>query len=156
MRRRDVFYAAVIIALLAAVCLGRRAVDPVGVQRLVDTVVLRDTVRDTVLVPVRSWLTRTDTVFLRIPGDTVFVGVEVPVERRVFQTEDYRATIEGFRPQLIDMEIYRRTSCITQTEIRTIPLRRRWGLGIQAGYGYNFDRMYPYIGVGVQYNLICW
>jgi hypothetical protein len=33
------------------------------------------------------------------------------------------------------------------------PKAKRFGIGIQAGYGLTGDRLAPYIGVGVQYNL---
>lgn len=122
----------------------------------VDTVIVRETIRDTVLVPQVRWLVRTDTVLLTLPGDTVRVEVEVPIERKVYQTEDYMATVEGFRPALVDMEVYRHTQYVTRTETVKVSDRRRWGLGVQIGYGYNFDRFYPYVGVGLQYSLITW
>ena len=67
------------LALIAAAFpLGRRSVKPeiVKIHRT-DTVVVRDTVRETVLVPKVRYLTRVDTVLLPVPGDTV----EVPVPR---------------------------------------------------------------------------
>lgn len=155
--RRDVFFAAVIAVLLVIVAgQSRRSDRVVSVRRLADTVVLRDTVRDTVLIPVRSYIVRSDTVFLKIPGDTVRVEVEVPIERKVYRTDDYMAVVEGFRPRLAEMEVYRQTSYITRTEVQRIRDRQKWGIGVQVGYGYNFDRFYPYVGVGLQYNVVSW
>lgn len=45
---------------------------------------------------------------------------------------------------------------IQRTEISVIPKKTRWGIGIQAGYGYNFDKFYPYVGIGLQYSIITW
>lgn len=126
----------------------------------IDTVIVRDTIREPVPYPVDRWITRTDTVLLKIPGDTVRVMVEVPIERKVYQTADYKATIEGFRPALVDMEVYRQTHYITVTETIKVPDRRRWGLGVQAGYGATISQgkviARPYIGVGVSYNIMSW
>ena len=122
----------------------------------VDTLVVRDTVRDTLLVPHVRYIARTDTVFLEISRDTVRVEVEVPIERKVYETADYRAEIEGFRPRLVDMEIYRQTRYITQTETVRVSDSKRWGLGLQVGYGYHCTGFRPYIGIGIQYNVIRW
>lgn len=145
------------LVLLAGSFLLGRVTKPVPIpERHIDTVLLRDTIRDTVRIPRISYYARIDTVFLRIPGDTVRVEVEVPIERKVYKTDDYRATIEGFRPSLVDMEVYRKNEYITRTETIRVPVKRRWGIGIQAGYGYNFDRFYPYVGIGLQYSIISW
>ncbi len=121
----------------------------------IDTVFVRDTLRDTVLVPKIRLSVRTDTVFLNAPGDTVQIGVEVPVERKVYQTADYRAVVEGFRPALVGMELYRNTAIITKETIRAPP-RTRWGIGVQAGYGITPKGTLPYLGIGIQYNLVMW
>lgn len=134
---------------------GKRSM-PIIEKNTVDTVVIRETIRDTILVPKVKYLARVDTVFLSIPGDTVRVKVEVPIERKVYQTEDYRATVEGFRPNLVDMEIYRQTQFITQTQTIKVPDKRRWGIGLHAGYGYTPKGFQPYIGVGINYNIITW
>lgn len=122
-----------------------------------DTVIIRDTIRDTVLKQHRVYIARVDTAYLTIPGDTVRVEVEVPIERREYSTSDYRAIVEGYRASLVSMEVYRQTVTITKPEIRYGPVRPRWGLGIQVGYGIPINgRPAPYIGLGVQYNFITW
>ena len=126
----------------------------------IDTVVVRDTIRDTVLVPVNRYLVRIDTVRVKIAGDTVYVEAEVPIERQVFATADYRAEIEGFRPSLVSMDIYRRTQFIDRVQTVQVPEVKRWGIGIQAGYGATVYGgrviIVPTVGVGVQYNIIRW
>jgi hypothetical protein len=121
---------------------------------------LYDTIRDTVLVPKIKYIARIDTVLLRVPGDTIQVEVEVPIERKTYQTEDYKAEIEGFRPSLVSMELYRQTQAITQIRTVAVPDRKRWGVGIQAGYGVGLQggqvKTFPYIGVGVSYDIIRW
>jgi hypothetical protein len=149
MKLRDYIFVALIVGLTFWGVSGRWA-QPTA-QARVDTLVVRDTVRDTVPVAVEKFLVRTDTVWLRAVADTVFVEVEVPVEQKIYQTADYRAVVEGFRPRLAEIEIFRNTTYIKET---TSP-RSRWGLGLQAGYGIAGDtKLRPYIGLGVQYNLI--
>jgi hypothetical protein len=90
--------------------------------------------------------------------DTVRVEVKVPVERKVYETENYRAVVEGFRPTLVEMEVYRNIPIITR-ETTLAPARPkpgRWGVGIQAGYGLTTLGPAPYIGIGIQYSIITW
>lgn len=142
-----------------------------------DTVVVRDTVRDTVLIAAERRVVRTDTVWLRpadvpsqmMPSDFGRSGasgdstrVEVPIERKTYHTENYRAVVEGFRPALVEMEVYRMTRLVTDTRIEQVieKARPRWGIGAQVGYGLSLDgasdavRPRPYIGIGLQWNLI--
>ncbi len=118
----------------------------------VDTIFVRDTLRDTVLVPVERFVVRVDTVIVPAARDTVRVEVALPVERAVYSTADYRAVVEGFRPSLIELEIYRNTARITKETIRAPP-PRRWSVGLQAGYGITPRGFAPYLGVGIQYRL---
>ena len=114
----------VVIALAliaAAFLLGRRSVKPeiVEIHRK-DTVVVRDTVRETVLVPKVRYLTRVDTVLLLVPGDTVKVPVLVPISRKVYEGEDYRAVVSGFRASLDTLDIFRKTQTVTNTVVQRV------------------------------------
>ncbi len=144
---------AIIAALLVTVfrqC-GR---ETVHTERYVDTLVVRDTVRDTVPVPHKIYIARSDTVFLQLPADTVVREVVVPVERKEYRTEHYHAVIEGFRPELVHMEVWPETRYVTRTEVNTLKKIPRMGLGIHAGYGFKGRGVSPYIGVGIHYNIV--
>lgn len=123
-----------------------------------DTLVVHDTLRDTILVPRIIRRIRIDTVTVKLVGDTVFVDAEIPIERKTYHTEDYLAMIEGFHPQLVSMEIYRKTQTITET--KTLVKRAHWGIGLNAGYGIGSASgriiATPYVGAGVSYNLWSW
>ncbi|MDE6499836.1 MAG: porin family protein [Rikenella sp.] len=125
-----------------------------------DTVVVRDTIREPIPVPVVREIVRHDTI--RVPvGDTLpgdSVAVSLPIERKTYRTDDYRAVVEGYRPSLVEMEIYRQSTTIATTTDRVITDKKRWGIGIQAGYGYNLgtNKPGPYIGLGLQYSLWRW
>lgn len=150
---REAAYIIIIIAL-TLISLKQRPCGTAKTETRYDTVFVKDTIRDTVLSVCVSQIVRTDTVWLRAAGDTTLVEVEVPVERRTYETKDYRAVVEGFNPRLAEMEVYRNTVYVNKTE--TVLPRRpsRWGIGIQAGYGYTLSGPTPYIGVGIQYNII--
>ena len=125
-----------------------------------DTVLRIDTLRDTVLVPRRVYVTRVDTCWLPRAADTVYVSdtvpVLVPIERKEYATEEYRAVVEGWRPSLVEMEVYPRTQTVTKYLTRETIRKSRWGIGLQVGYGVSESRLAPYLGVGVQYNIVSW
>lgn len=151
----------VVIALAliaAAFLLGRRSVKPeiVKIHRT-DTVVVRDTVRETVLVPKVRYLPRVDTVLLPVPGDTVEVPVLVPISRKVYEGEDYRAVVSGFRASLDTLDIFRKTQTVTNTVVQRVEVPgkpKRWGIGVSAGYALTPQGVKPYIGAGISYSFI--
>ena len=105
---------------------------------------------DTLLLPVPV----TDTLMLH---DTVFV--HLPIEQRLYSDPRYTAWVSGYRPQLDSILIYQRTEYITK-EIKTVTKPKRWGIGLQAGYGVSFGnkqiKATPYIGIGISYNILTW
>lgn len=134
------------------------------VNKSTETVRLRtDTVIsvrvDTVLVerpvPVRVVEVRTDTIHHVVPsGDTIYVPV--PIRQYTFKGEQYRIEMSGYQVQADRIEVYPRTETryITNETIRTVNKRNRFGLGISAGYGFTKEGLSPYIGLGIQYNLL--
>ena len=103
---------------------------------------------DTLRLPVPI----TDTLMLH---DTVFV--HLPIEQRQYSDPRYTAWVSGYRPQLDSILIYQRTEYITK-EIKTVTKPKRWGIGLQAGYGVALHNNQvfpaPYIGVGVSWNFL--
>lgn len=158
---KNVVIAVIALALISvAFLLGRRSVKPEIVEiHRTDTMWMRDTVRETVLVPEVRYLTRVDTVLLKVPGDTVKVPVLVPISRNVYEGEDYRAVVSGFRVSLDTLDIFRKTQTVTNTVVQRVEVPgkpKRWGIGVSAGYALTLQGMKPYIGLGVQYDLISW
>lgn len=158
---KNVVIAVIALALIAvAFLLGRRSVKPEIVEiHRTDTMWMRDTVRETVLVPEVRYLTRVDTVLLLVPGDTVKVPVLVPISRNVYEGEDYRAVVSGFRASLDTLDIFRKTQTVTNTVVQRVEVPgkpKHWGIGVSAGYALTPQGMKPYIGAGVQYNFLSW
>lgn len=123
-----------------------------------DTVHIRDTIRDTILKPVRETLKRTDTVYLPILIDTTTdrtveddsIPVLIPITSKEYKTDNYRAVVSGYKPSLDSMELYRDNKIITLTPLQK---KKRFGLGLQAGYSYPGG---AYLGIGISCNLCMW
>jgi hypothetical protein len=148
----------IVILLLVAggmFFVGRGCGHKTQIEVRIDTLIVRDTVRDTLLVPVERLTVRVDTVWMPSARDTVLREVAVPIERRVYASEDYRAVVEGFRPELVEVELYRKTAIVTtQTTLQSPP--QRWGIGVQAGVGFTPKGAVPYVGIGIQYCIVAW
>ena len=137
-----------------------RCQSDTSIEHKADTVRIRDTIHiprpvyitskiiDTMTVLVQA----TDTLWLH---DTLYVNL--PREQRTYADSTYTAWISGYRPQLDSIHIYQRTEYITK-EIKTVTKPKRWGIGLQAGYGVTISnnqiKPAPYIGVGLSYSLI--
>ena len=123
-----------------------------------DTVVIRDTVRPPVPKPQIVTVVRRDTVRITVVQDvedkplTDTVRVEIPISRSIYKTDDYKATIEGYNARLVDMELYRRTTVITNT----VPKLKspRWALTVGPGIGYGPNGWRPYIGASVGFVIL--
>ncbi len=126
------------------------------------TVVRVDTVVVEKPVPVR--VAEKEPVYIQVPvpGDTVFLPGDtltapVPIYQYSFRDSLYALDVSGFNVTLDRLEVYPRTiyRTVTNTVERTITDKKRWGIGLQAGYGYNFGtgKHGPHIGIGVQYSL---
>ncbi len=126
----------------------------------VDTLYLHDTIRIVKPVPV---ITRSIDTFLVAVTDTIrikdTVYLNLSREQKIYQDENYQAWISGYRPALDSIHIFRNThQVITSTTIHQKQKPRRWGIGIQAGYGFTYQqnsfKPTPYIGIGLQYTIL--
>ena len=130
--------------------------DPSMVYIKGDTVRIRDTIRDTIPIPVKETLKRTDTVYLPIIVDTTTdrtvesdsIPVLIPITSKEYKTNDYRAVVSGYMPNLDFMEVYREKEIVILK-----PEKKRWGLGLQTGCSYPGGW---YVGIGISYNLVMW
>ena len=112
---------------------SKRPSESVRVEQSV--IVKRDTIREKDPVFLTKYVDRvelvpvTDTVRLT---DTLWQAVEI--ERRVYQGDDYRAVVEGWRPELAEIAVYPKTVYL-QTEVtQQAPQPRvRFGFGATAG-----------------------
>lgn len=152
----------VAVALLVAAFIIGRCSAPkyeaeTQVVERVDTMVVRDTVIREKPVYRTEYVFVRDSVRVQV-HDTVFINL--PRQMRVYQDNLYRAEVSGVDPTLDRIEVYPQTKFITRTETQTISVtaRKRWGIGVQVGYGITKQgaSFYPgsYIGVGISYNIL--
>lgn len=157
---------AALLLMLGGYVLGRRSPRARGSEVIVQTDTLR--IRDTLVidrpVPIDTRVTDTllvaaaDTVQVRV-RDTVRVMVQVPRETKLYGDSTWRAQVSGFRPSLDWIEVYPQTTVVTRT-IYADDSRKRWGIGVQAGYGAYVAggqvMLAPYVGIGISYNILSW
>ena len=156
MNARTIITAAISAVLVFGIgfLVGRCTSHPEQVEILRrDTVTVTDTIVREIPVPHTVTRVRVDTCYLPGVVDTVRVPVAVPIERKEYRTPEYRAVVEGYRPELVEMEVYRQTQTIREVTTRH---DSRFSFGIQAGVGIvpTTGKTAPYIGVGVPYALL--
>lgn len=126
-----------------------------------DTVVVHDTLRPEPKV-VKQYVTRVvhDTVRIHTSLTDSTAVAALPFTRRVYADSSYRAVVSGYRPSLDSLELLMPLRTVTErttvTQRRTTRNRPRFSLGLQVGYGTDFSRHGPYVGIGVQWNVLCW
>lgn len=94
-----------------------------------------------------------DTILLT---DTIFVGGQMLFQEvKEYKDSTYYARISGINAYLEEIRVYPKTTTkyIFNTEIvREKP--KKWGIGPQVGLGVVGNTVQPYIGIGIQYNVI--
>ncbi len=75
-------------------------------------------------------------------------AVVIPIERKTIEGEYYIATVEGYRPSLVSIDIRQPYMVVKETQTMT---RRKWWsvtIGPQVGYGFTPAGWQPYAGIG--------
>ena len=150
--------AGMVICLLNGWASCHRTTDK-EVITITDTLVLTDTIIKFQPKPYK--VTIIDTIYLpqqpqqpqkpQKPQYDTLIRQEV-----IYKDSTYMAVVGGIEPYLKSIEIYPKTICVNNNTTTTIKVRSRFGLGVQAGYGYGRNGLQPYVGVGVQYNFFQW
>ena len=121
-----------------------------------DTIWRHDTLRFPVPVPETRWVH--DTTYIALT-DSVIVHrhdttyVQIPRETTYYRDSLYEAWVTGFRASLDSIHVFRSTA-IVEVPVEKI-IRKRWGLGLQAGATYiHNEGVTPYLGLGISYNIL--
>ena len=148
----------IVICLLNGWVSCHRTTDK-EVITITDTLVLTDTIIKFQPKPYK--VTIIDTIYLpqqpqqpqqpQKPQYDTLIRQEV-----IYKDSTYMAVVGGIEPYLKSIEIYPKTIYVNNNTTTTIKVRSRFGLGVQAGYGYGRNGLQPYVGVGVQYNFFQW
>lgn len=144
----------IIIILVLFIVFRPARVERVPGEVVRDTIITNriDTVRDTIPVPVYESVVDSFpfVVPVPVPGDTVRDTVYLPITQKIYKDSLYTAYVSGYRAKLDSIEVYSKTRTMF---IRERAKRKRFGLGVQAGYGFSGNKVSPYVGVGVSYSL---
>lgn len=139
-----------------------------------DTKETTEIARDTIPVFIDTPMPRDSTVLryetIKIPVyDTIrpavadilvtdSISVEIPITQKLYQDSTYQAWVSGYHPALDSIRIFQPvttiTRTITNTEVRY--KTKRWGVGVQVGIGMTPNKVEPYVGIGVTYNILTW
>lgn len=137
--------------------MGVKSVDPIEKEMVkTDTIIKTDTIR--IIEPIPQYVTKIKTVkdTLRTT-DTIpqYVEVEVPIEQKTYKDSSYYAVISGYKASLDTLEVFPKETTITIEKTSYIKDKKKFGVGLQVGYGFDpiHKQSSPYIGVGIQYNL---
>ena len=159
MRKPSIFLViAVLLAVFASFWLGSSLTRKRYESALnrPDTVYVEKWVRDTIYQPKDSFIVRWQTAYLPV-HDTTFVHdttavvdsvlVDVPISEKHYVSENYRATVRGYRADLVDIWIKQRETIVT------VPYRKHWTwtIGPQAGFGITPEGWRPYVGFGATF-----
>lgn len=147
---------ALVLAGYCAGCRARQESSPtIVIDEITDTLYLRDTISvptpvyvarttvDTMLVPVTDTLVLRDTLWMSLPRESVHYGDSL-----------FDAWVSGYRPALDSLRLYPTTQIVTRMEV--VKTKPRWSAGVQVGVGASREGLSPYVGIGVQYNLLWW
>ena len=147
--------AGIVICLLNGWVSCHRTTDK-EVITITDTLVLTDTIIKTQPKPYKVIII--DTIYLlQQPQRPQQPQIDTLIRQEVtYKDSTYTAVVGGIEPYLKSIEIYPKTIYVNNNTTTTIKVRSHFGLGVQAGYGLSRNGLQPYVGVGVQYNLIQW
>ncbi len=144
----------ILVVLLAVACVAVwfRPHEPLPAEIRTETKIKTVVKVDTLLIspPMAPLLLIRLKDTIRI-GDTV-----VHREQAYYEDSLYRAWVSGYRPRLDSLQVFPRNvyQTVTNDIYHTITQKKkRWGLGLQAGYGYPGGW---YVGAGVSWNLVMW
>lgn len=79
--------------------------------------------------------------------------ISIPITQQRYEDDTYTAWVSGYNAKLDSVWVYPKTTTITKIQKLN---KGRWGLGVQVGMGVNGNKISPYIGVGISYNIFTW
>lgn len=100
-------------------------------------------IEDTIRAPVNM-----EEISVVVKGDSA--SVQIPITQKVYETEDYRAYISGYQARMDSIFFMQHTTTI---KVREPAKKKRFSVGVQAGYGFTPKGFQPYVGIGVAINL---
>ena len=101
----------------------------------IDSVVVRDTVREYYPVEIKTERIDTQLVVIR---DTVRIAdtlyMSLPLQRRTYKRDDFYAEVTGYNPRLTYIEVYPKTVYINESVGQPVTSRNTLSFGIEPSY----------------------
>lgn len=132
--------------------------DIVKEVQVIKEKIVRDTIFCDRPIYINKQIVRTDTIQVYdVKHDSV--DVILPVIQKEYRDSTYSAWVSGYQDVNLDsIQVYQKNifTEINNTKYVTKYKNRPFSLGIQVGYGFDFmnRQCSPYVGVGLQYNII--
>jgi hypothetical protein len=115
-------------------------------KMVTDTLVVVDT--HIIEKPVLVERTSEDTLLIAVHDTTIIndtIFVPIPIEKKIYKGEDYLAEISGYRANLDRIEVYPKTTIVTQT--KSVIRHNKLALGAELQYNGN-----TYIPIYLEYS----
>ena len=126
-----------VLGLVSGLFICRSCSTPEEVEIVqIDSVVVRDTIREYYPVEIRTERIDTmrvvvrDTIRLK---DTLYMSL--PLERRTYKREDFYAEVTGYNPRLSYIEVYPETVYVTTTQNEAKSWHFSLDMGVDIGKG---------------------
>lgn len=120
----------------------------------IDTLVQNQAIRDSLIRYSNDWISMNLTL---LPNDSIDFHLEVKNEYSIIIGEDRKTIFESYKPYAIvtNKNPFTNTVALRTYEVK-VPKPKRFGLGISGGITYDFIHKHtiPYIGIGINYNVI--
>lgn len=118
---------------IGILCRPKQTERVVDIQR--DTIIYRDTIRETYPIEKSKEVVRKEYVVVRDTlriKDTLYLSL--PMERRVYGSDDFYAEVTGYKPSLDYIEVFPKTRIIKETITQSVTNRNALSIGMELGY----------------------
>lgn len=165
MKQRYVVYLFIVLLLairFAYYIPSNKSVHKQELSIKVDTITYIDTIPYYMPIPKDSIVVRYQIVKLPAQEKDSATGlvdsaeVTVPITQQEYKDSTYHAWVSGYLPRLDSIHVYSKNIKTTNTTTITKYKTKRWAVGVQVGCGYSHNQISPYVGIGVQYNILNW
>ncbi len=146
-------YIIIVLLVIACVAAWFRPHKPLSAEIRTETKIKTVVLVETLLISAPM------AVFFQFTNDTIHIGDTVVCREQAYYEDSlYRAWVSGYRPKLDSLMVFPRTiyKKVTNDIYHPVVVKskpKRWGLGLQAGYGYPGGL---YMGIGLSYDLFQW
>lgn len=85
----------------------------------------------------------------------LFRELVIPIVQKTYQTEQYKAIIEGYNPEIISMEVYPKTVYINNTQTITKYLKPKFAVTVGPSIGYG-NKQFQVNYINVTFGWVLW